>query len=66
MGPAQLDRAFVPDMIEQGSGVVIHIGSISARLAIAANSTLVYAAAKAGLATYTKVWPRPSRPAACA
>ena len=34
--------------------MVIHIGSVSARLPIAANSTLVYAAAKAGLATYSK------------
>src|ERR1700722_14989596 len=54
MGPARLDRAFVPGMIERGSGVVIHIGSVAARLPIAANSTLVYAAAKAGLATYSK------------
>jgi NAD(P)-dependent dehydrogenase (short-subunit alcohol dehydrogenase family) len=54
MGPARLDRAFVPGMIERGSGVVIHIGSIAARLPIATNSTLVYAAAKAGLATYSK------------
>ena len=54
IGPAQLDRAFVPGMIERGSGVVIHIGSVAARLPIAANSTLVYAAAKAGLATYSK------------
>jgi len=54
VGPARLDRAFVPGMIERGSGVVIHIGSVSARLPIAANSTLVYAAAKAGLATYSK------------
>ena len=34
--------------------MVIHIGSVSARLPIAANSTLAYAAAKAGLATYSK------------
>jgi short chain dehydrogenase len=54
VGPARLDRAFVPGMIERGSGVVIHIGSVSARLPLAANSTLVYAAAKAGLATYSK------------
>jgi NAD(P)-dependent dehydrogenase (short-subunit alcohol dehydrogenase family) len=54
MGPARLDRAFVPGMIERGSGVVIHIGSVAARLPLAANSTLVYAAAKAGLATYSK------------
>jgi NAD(P)-dependent dehydrogenase (short-subunit alcohol dehydrogenase family) len=54
MGPARLDRAFIPGMIERGSGVVIHIGSVAARLPIAADSTLVYAAAKAGLATYSK------------
>src|ERR1700751_2612199 len=53
MGPARLDRAFVPGMIERGSGVVIHIGSVAARLPFA-NSTLPYAAAKAGLATYSK------------
>jgi len=34
VGPARLDRAFVPRMIERGSGVVIHIGSVSARLPI--------------------------------
>src|SRR3984893_3355922 len=48
VGPAPLGRAFVSRLIEQGSGVVIHIGSVAARLPIAADSTLVYAAAKAG------------------
>ncbi len=53
MGPTRLDRAFVPGMIKQGSGVVIHIGSVAARLPFA-NTTLAYAAAKAALATYSK------------
>src|SRR5580692_3881828 len=53
MGPARLDRALVPGMIERGSGVVIHIGSVAARLPFA-NSTLAYAAAKAALTTYSK------------
>ena len=54
LAPARLDRAFIPGMVERRSGVVIHIGSVAARLPIAANSTLVYAAAKAGLTTYSK------------
>jgi NAD(P)-dependent dehydrogenase (short-subunit alcohol dehydrogenase family) len=53
IGPTRLDRAFVPGMIERGSGVIIHIGSVAARLPFA-NTTLAYAAAKAGLATYSK------------
>jgi hypothetical protein len=40
-------------MIERESGVVIHIGSVAARLPFA-NSTLAYAAAKAALTTYSK------------
>jgi len=53
MGAVRLDRAFVPRMIERESGVVIHIGSVAARLPFA-NSTLAYAAAKAALTTYSK------------
>jgi len=53
MGAVRLDRAFVPRMIERKSGVVIHIGSVAARLPFA-NSTLAYAAAKAALTTYSK------------
>src|SRR3984893_639439 len=54
IGPTRLDPALLPGKVGHGSGVVIHIGSVSARLPLAANSTLVYAAAKAGLATYSK------------
>ena len=53
IGPTRLDRAFVPGMIERGSGVIIHIGSVAARLPFA-HTTLAYAAAKAAFATYSK------------
>src|SRR3984957_3282285 len=49
----RLDRAFIPGMIERRSGVVIHISSISHRMAFS-NSTLAYAAAKGALNTYSK------------
>ncbi len=53
LAPVRLDRAFLPQMIERGSGVIIHIGSIQARLPLY-DSTLPYAAAKAGLLNYSK------------
>ncbi|WP_421871497.1 SDR family oxidoreductase [Marinoscillum sp.] len=49
----RLDRGFLPKMIEQNSGVVIHIASIQAKLPLY-ESTLPYAAAKAGLLNYSK------------
>jgi NAD(P)-dependent dehydrogenase (short-subunit alcohol dehydrogenase family) len=49
----RMDRAFVPGMMERGSGVVIHISSIQHRLPLY-DSTLAYAAAKAALTTYSK------------
>lgn len=49
----RLDRALLPKMIEQGSGVIIHISSIQRRLPLY-DSTLAYAAAKAALTTYSK------------
>jgi NAD(P)-dependent dehydrogenase (short-subunit alcohol dehydrogenase family) len=49
----RLDRALVPSMIEQGSGVVIHITSIQSRLPLP-DATLAYAAAKAALSNYSK------------
>ncbi|HEY3046802.1 MAG TPA: SDR family oxidoreductase, partial [Polaromonas sp.] len=49
----RLDRGFLPGMIGQGSGVIIHVSSIQRRLPLF-EATLAYAAAKAGLTTYSK------------
>lgn len=49
----RLDRALLPAMIAQGSGVIIHITSIQGRLPLP-DATLAYAAAKAALSTYSK------------
>lgn len=49
----RLDRAFLPGMLEQKSGVIIHISSIQRRLPLY-DSTLPYAAAKAALSNYSK------------
>jgi NAD(P)-dependent dehydrogenase (short-subunit alcohol dehydrogenase family) len=48
----RLDRALLPKMIEQRSGVIIHTTSIRRRLP--ATETLAYSAAKAALANYSK------------
>ncbi|TYP98201.1 NAD(P)-dependent dehydrogenase (short-subunit alcohol dehydrogenase family) [Tenacibaculum adriaticum] len=53
LAPVRLDRGFLPDMIKQKSGVIIHIGSIQGKLPLY-DSTLPYAAAKAGLINYSK------------
>ena len=53
MPAVRLDRAFVPAMIERGSGIVIHVSSIQRRLPLP-ESTTAYAAAKAALSTYSK------------
>jgi NAD(P)-dependent dehydrogenase (short-subunit alcohol dehydrogenase family) len=50
---ARLDRALVPPMIAQGSGVVIHITSIQRAMPLP-EATTAYAAAKAALSTYSK------------
>ena len=49
----RLDRGFLPGMIAQGSGVIIHVSSIQRRLPLF-EATLAYAAAKAALTTYSK------------
>jgi NAD(P)-dependent dehydrogenase (short-subunit alcohol dehydrogenase family) len=53
LAAVRFDRAFLPGMIERGSGVVIHVSSVSHRLPFS-NSTLAYAAAKGALSTYSK------------
>lgn len=53
LAPVRLDRGFLPQMIAQKSGVIIHIASIQGRLPLY-DSTLPYAAAKAGLINYSK------------
>jgi NAD(P)-dependent dehydrogenase (short-subunit alcohol dehydrogenase family) len=49
----RLDRAFLPSMLRQGSGVIIHVSSIQRMLPLH-ESTLAYAAAKAALTNYSK------------
>jgi NAD(P)-dependent dehydrogenase (short-subunit alcohol dehydrogenase family) len=49
----RLDRALIPGMVAQGSGVVIHVTSIQNRLPLP-GATTAYAAAKAALNTYSK------------
>lgn len=53
LAAVRLDRALLPQMIERGHGVVIHISSIQSRLPLP-ESTTAYAAAKAALSTYSK------------
>src|SRR5438874_11514669 len=49
----RLDRAFLPAMLKQGSGVIIHISSIQRTLPLF-DATLAYAAAKPALTNYSK------------
>src|SRR5713101_5630651 len=49
----RLDRALLPAMLDQGSGVIIHITSIQ-RVMPLPEATIAYAAAKAALANYSK------------
>jgi len=53
LSAVRLDRAILPAMIAQGSGVVIHITSIQRTLPLP-ESTTAYASAKAALSTYSK------------
>ena len=49
----RLDRGFLPSMVKQGSGVIIHVSSIQRTLPLF-EATLAYAAAKAALSNYSK------------
>lgn len=53
MPAVRLDRALVPEMVERGSGAVIHVSSIQRVLPLP-EATTAYAAAKAALSTYSK------------
>ena len=54
MPAVRLDRALLPSMLAQGSGVIVHVTSIQHKLPLP-ESTTAYAAAKAALSTYSKV-----------
>src|SRR6185295_10406731 len=49
----RLDRGFLPAMLKQGSGVIVHVSSIQRTLPLY-EATLAYAAAKAALTNYSK------------
>lgn len=53
MPAVRLDRALLPAMLAQGSGVIIHVSSIQ-RVMPLPESTTAYAAAKGALTTYSK------------
>jgi NAD(P)-dependent dehydrogenase (short-subunit alcohol dehydrogenase family) len=49
----RIDRALLPSMVKQRSGVIIHVTSIQRQLPLPA-ATIAYAAAKAALSNYSK------------
>ena len=52
LSAVRLDRALVPGMVAQGSGVVVHVSSIASRLPQRTEAS--YAAAKAALNVYSR------------
>jgi len=53
LAAVRLDRALLPMMLEQGTGVIVHITSIQRELPLP-EATIAYAAAKAALSNYSK------------
>ena len=53
LAAVRLDRALLPAMIASGTGAVVHVASIQARMPLY-DGTLGYAAAKAALRAYSK------------
>ncbi|MDR0184247.1 SDR family oxidoreductase [Lysobacter arvi] len=53
MSAVRMDRALLPSMIAQGSGVILHVTSIQRVLPLH-DATIAYASAKAALSTYSK------------
>lgn len=53
LAAVRLDRLLIPQMIERGTGVVVHVTSIQSVLPLP-DATTAYAAAKAALRTYSK------------
>jgi NAD(P)-dependent dehydrogenase (short-subunit alcohol dehydrogenase family) len=49
----RLDRGFLPEMLKQRSGIIIHVSSIQRTMPLF-EATLAYAAAKAALTNYSK------------
>jgi NAD(P)-dependent dehydrogenase (short-subunit alcohol dehydrogenase family) len=53
LSAVRIDRRLVPLLAAGGKGVIVHVGSIQARMPLW-DGTLAYAAAKAGLRTYSR------------
>ncbi|GAB4045865.1 SDR family oxidoreductase [Spirosoma litoris] len=53
LAAVRLDRAFLPGMIQAGSGVIIHVSSTSGMFPLW-DTTMAYSAAKAALNAYSK------------
>ncbi|NCD69766.1 SDR family oxidoreductase [Mucilaginibacter agri] len=53
LAAVRLDRGFLPQMLQQKSGVILHISSIQRKMPLW-EATIAYAAAKAALTNYSK------------